>query len=83
MGISAFSWIGVASALDYPKRLCESQSGQGQHARSRELPAVKAILEEPEMKARIAELGRVSMAASPAGFGNTIAAETEKMRKGG
>jgi tripartite-type tricarboxylate transporter receptor subunit TctC len=33
------------------------------------------------MKARIAEMGGVSMAGSPADFGKAIAAETEKWEK--
>ena len=40
-----------------------------------------AILDEPAMKARIAELGGVSMKGTPADFGKTIADETAKWEK--
>jgi tripartite-type tricarboxylate transporter receptor subunit TctC len=43
--------------------------------------AINAVLAEPQMKARFAELGSVEVIGSPADFGKVIAAETEKWAK--
>ena len=40
-----------------------------------------AGLADPKMKARLAELGGITLAGSPADFGKLIADETEKLGK--
>ena len=42
---------------------------------------INAALAEPKMKARLADLGGVVLAGSPAEFGKLIADETEKWAK--
>jgi tripartite-type tricarboxylate transporter receptor subunit TctC len=43
--------------------------------------AINAVLAEPRIKTRFAELGSVEVIGSPADFGNVVAAETEKWAK--
>jgi tripartite-type tricarboxylate transporter receptor subunit TctC len=69
-GYEASAWFGMGAPKNTPAEIIAKLNNE-----------VNAILDEPEMKARIAELGGVSMAGSPADFGNTIAAETEKWEK--
>jgi tripartite-type tricarboxylate transporter receptor subunit TctC len=69
-GYEASAWFGMGAPKNTPAEIIAKLNNE-----------VNAILDEPEMKARIAELGGVSMAGSPADFGNTIAAETEKWDK--
>jgi tripartite-type tricarboxylate transporter receptor subunit TctC len=42
---------------------------------------VNAALDDPKMKARLADLGGIAIAGSPAEFGKLIADETEKWGK--
>ena len=42
---------------------------------------INAGLADPKMKARLAELGGITLAGSPADFGKLIADETEKLGK--
>ncbi len=42
---------------------------------------VNAVLAEPAIKARIAELGGVTLIGTPDDFGKIVAAETEKWEK--
>jgi tripartite-type tricarboxylate transporter receptor subunit TctC len=42
---------------------------------------VSAIVAEPEMKARLLDLGSVPVAMTPAEFGKALVDETEKWRK--
>jgi tripartite-type tricarboxylate transporter receptor subunit TctC len=69
-GYEASAWFGMGAPKNTPAEIIAKLNNE-----------VNAILDEPEMKARIAELGGVSMAGSPADFANTIAAETEKWEK--
>ena len=69
-GYEASAWFGMGAPRNTPAEVVVKLNGE-----------VNAILDEPAMKARIAELGGVSMAGSPADFGKTIAAETEKWEK--
>ena len=69
-GYEASAWFGMGAPKNTPAEIIAKLNGE-----------VNAILAEPAMKARIAELGGVSMAGSPADFGNIIAAETEKWEK--
>jgi tripartite-type tricarboxylate transporter receptor subunit TctC len=43
--------------------------------------AINAVLASPAMQARLADLGGTVLAGSPAEFGKSIAAETEKWAK--
>jgi tripartite-type tricarboxylate transporter receptor subunit TctC len=43
--------------------------------------AINAVLAEPQIKARFAELGSLEVIGSPADFGKIVAAETEKWAK--
>src|SRR6185312_15367895 len=66
----ASAWFGMGGPKNTPPEIIARLNGE-----------INAILEEPAIKARIAELGGVSIAGSPADFGNVIAAETEKWQK--
>jgi tripartite-type tricarboxylate transporter receptor subunit TctC len=69
-GYEASAWFGMGAPKNTPPEVIARLNGE-----------INAILDEPAIKARIAELGGVSIAGSPADFGNIIAAETEKWRK--
>ncbi len=69
-GYEASAWFGMGAPKNTPPEVIARLNGE-----------INAILEEPAIKARIAELGGVSIAGSPADFGNVIAAETEKWQK--
>src|SRR6185312_14978753 len=69
-GYEASAWFGMGGPKNTPPEIIARLNGE-----------INAILEEPAIKARIAELGGVSIAGSPADFGNVIAAETEKWQK--
>jgi tripartite-type tricarboxylate transporter receptor subunit TctC len=69
-GYEASAWFGMGAPKNTPPEVIARLNGE-----------INAILDEPTMKARIAELGGVSIAGSPADFGNIIAAETEKWQK--
>jgi tripartite-type tricarboxylate transporter receptor subunit TctC len=43
--------------------------------------AINAVLAEPQIKARFAELGSLEVSGSPADFGRIVAAETDKWAK--
>ena len=69
-GYEASAWFGMGAPKNTPPEVIARLNGE-----------INAILDEPTIKARIAELGGVSVAGSPADFGNIIAAETEKWQK--
>jgi tripartite-type tricarboxylate transporter receptor subunit TctC len=69
-GYEASAWFGMGAPRNTPAEVVAKLNSE-----------VNAILDEPAMKARIAELGGASMAGSPADFGKTIAVETEKWEK--
>jgi tripartite-type tricarboxylate transporter receptor subunit TctC len=69
-GYEASAWFGMGAPKNTPPEIIARLNGE-----------INAILDEPTIKARVAELGGVSIAGSPADFGNIIAAETEKWRK--
>lgn len=69
-GYDASAWFGMGAPKNTPPEVIARLNGE-----------INAILDEPTIKARIAELGGVSIAGSPADFGNIIAAETEKWQK--
>lgn len=69
-GYEASAWFGVGAPRNTPKPIIDKLNRE-----------INAILAEPAIKARIAELGGVPIVASPAEFGAVVAAETEKWEK--
>jgi tripartite-type tricarboxylate transporter receptor subunit TctC len=69
-GYEASAWFGVGAPKDTSKEIIDRLNQE-----------INAVLAEPAMKARLAELGGVPLIGSPADFGAVIAAETEKWEK--
>jgi tripartite-type tricarboxylate transporter receptor subunit TctC len=69
-GYEASAWYGVVAPRGTPGDIIDILN--------REINAAAA---DPDISARLADLGGVSLAGSPADFGKLIAAETEKWRK--
>ena len=66
----ASAWFGIGVPKNTPQDIIDKLNAE-----------VNAILAEPEMKKRIAELGGVPIVVTPKGFGDVVAAETEKWEK--
>ena len=66
----ASAWFGIGVPKNTPKEIIDKLNSD-----------INAVLDEPAMKARIAEMGGVSIAGSPADFGKVVAVETEKWAK--
>ncbi|MBV5270641.1 MAG: tripartite tricarboxylate transporter substrate binding protein [Afipia sp.] len=69
-GYEASAWFGVGAPARTPKAIIDKLNKE-----------VNAILAEPAIKARIAELGGVTLIGTPADFGKIIVSETEKWEK--
>jgi tripartite-type tricarboxylate transporter receptor subunit TctC len=69
-GYEASVWFGVGAPKDTPSEIVNGLNKE-----------VNAALDDPKMKARLAELGGVALPGSPAEFGKLIADETEKWTK--
>jgi tripartite-type tricarboxylate transporter receptor subunit TctC len=69
-GYAASVWYGIAAPKDTPPDLIATLNH-----------AVNAVLADPKLKARLAELGGEPMPMTPAQFGNLVAEETEKWGK--
>jgi tripartite-type tricarboxylate transporter receptor subunit TctC len=69
-GFEASAWFGVGAPKNTPKEIIAKLNKE-----------INAILAEPAMKARIAELGGVPITGSPEDFGKIVADETEKWEK--
>jgi tripartite-type tricarboxylate transporter receptor subunit TctC len=69
-GFEASNWFGVAAPKDTPGDIIAKLNKE-----------INVALAEPEMKARLADLGAAPLAGSPADFGRFIAAEAEKWSK--
>jgi tripartite-type tricarboxylate transporter receptor subunit TctC len=69
-GYDASGWFGIGAPKATPAALVERLNRE-----------VNAGLADPTLKARVADLGAVVFAGSPASFGDFIADETEKWRK--
>src|SRR5206468_7082378 len=69
-GFEASNWFGVAAPKSTPPEIIDTLN-----------KAINVALAEPEIKARLADLGAASLAGSPADFGRFIAAEAEKWSK--
>jgi tripartite-type tricarboxylate transporter receptor subunit TctC len=69
-GYEASAWYGVGAPKGTPEPIIEQLN-----------QAINAILADPKMQTRIAELGALALTGSPAAFGALVADETEKWRK--
>lgn len=69
-GFEASNWFGVAAPKNTPPEIIDKLNQE-----------INAVLAEPEIKARLADLGAAPLAGSPADFGRFIAAEAEKWSK--
>jgi len=69
-GYEASAWFGAGAPKGTPSEIIETLN-----------QAINAGLADPKMQARLAELGGMLMAGSPADFGKVIAEETEKWAK--
>lgn len=69
-GYEASAWFGMGAPARTPKAIIDKLNRE-----------VNAILAEPAIKARIAELGGVTLIGTPADFGKIIVSETEKWEK--
>jgi len=66
-GYEADGWLGLGAPRNTPAGIIEKLNNE-----------INAALADPWIKARIADLGSIVFASSPAGFGKFIAAYTEK-----
>jgi tripartite-type tricarboxylate transporter receptor subunit TctC len=69
-GYEASNWFGVGAPKSTPVEIVDKLNKE-----------VNAALDDPKMKARLADLGGVALTGSPAEFGKLIADETEKWGK--
>jgi len=69
-GYEASFWTGIGAPKNTPHEIVDKLNKE-----------INAGLAEPNMKARLAELGVVALPGSPTDFGNLIASETEKWGK--
>jgi tripartite-type tricarboxylate transporter receptor subunit TctC len=69
-GYEASMWYGIGAPKNTPTEIVDKLNKQ-----------INAALADPNMKARLADLGGTALAGSPAEFGKLIAEETEKWGK--
>jgi len=69
-GYEASGWNGICAPRNTPAEIIEKLN-----------KAVNASLADPQVKARLADLGATTLSGSPADFGRLIAGETEKWGK--
>jgi tripartite-type tricarboxylate transporter receptor subunit TctC len=69
-GFQASNWFGVAAPRNTPPEIVDKLNKE-----------INVTLAEPELKARLADLGAAALAGSPADFGKFMAAEAEKWSK--
>jgi len=69
-GLEASQWYGIAGPKGTPAAIIDKLNKE-----------ISACLADPKMKARLAELGGMVLAGSPADFAKLIADETEKWGK--
>jgi tripartite-type tricarboxylate transporter receptor subunit TctC len=69
-GFAASNWFGVVAPRNTPPDIVETLNRE-----------MNAALAEPDIEARLADLGAAPLAGSPADFGKFIAAEAEKWSK--
>ena len=69
-GYEASAWFGMGAPAKTPKPIIEKLNKE-----------INAILAEPEMKKKIAEMGGITLIGTPEDFGKIIASETDKWEK--
>ena len=69
-GYEATSWVGIGAPKNTPVEIVDKLNKE-----------INAGLADPNMKARLADLGGTVLTGSPADFGNLIDEETEKWGK--
>jgi tripartite-type tricarboxylate transporter receptor subunit TctC len=69
-GFEASSWLGIAAPKQTPADVVDQLNRE-----------INAIVDDPRVKAKIAELGAEAIPGSPAEFAKTIAADSEKWGK--
>ena len=69
-GYESTSWLGIGAPKNTPVEIVDKLNKE-----------INAGLADPNMKARLADLGGTMLAGSPADFGKLIAEETEKWGK--
>ena len=69
-GFEASNWFGIVAPKNTPPEIIEKLNKE-----------INAALAEPDIKARLADLGAAPLAGSPADFGQFITAEAEKWTK--
>jgi tripartite-type tricarboxylate transporter receptor subunit TctC len=69
-GFEASNWFGVAAPKNTPSEIIDRLNQE-----------INATLAEPDIKARLADLGAAPLAGSPADFGRFLVAEAEKWSK--
>ena len=69
-GFESAQWYGIGAPAGTPAAVIETLN-----------KAVNAALADPNMKARIDQLGGIPLTMTPAEFGKFVAGETEKMGK--
>jgi tripartite-type tricarboxylate transporter receptor subunit TctC len=69
-GYEASHWFGIGAPKNTPAEIVDKLNKE-----------INAALADPNMKARLAELGGMVLVGSPADFGKLIAADTEKWSK--
>ena len=69
-GYEASGWYGLGAPQGTPTEIIDKLNKE-----------IGAGLDDPKMKAQLADVGAVPMPMTPAAFGNYLAAETEKWRK--
>jgi tripartite-type tricarboxylate transporter receptor subunit TctC len=66
-GYEASGWYGIGAPRNSPTEIVDKLNNE-----------INAALADPNMKARLADLGCTALAGSPADFGKLVADETEK-----
>ena len=69
-GYEASAWFGIGAPKNTPAEIIDKLNKE-----------INAALADPNMKARLADLGGMVLVGSPADFGKLIADETEKWGK--
>jgi tripartite-type tricarboxylate transporter receptor subunit TctC len=69
-GYESSAWYGVGAPKGTPAAIIDRLNAE-----------INAILSEPKVKTRVAEMGATLIAGSPADFGRLVADETEKWGK--
>lgn len=69
-GYEASAWFGMGAPKNTPKEIIAKLNKE-----------INAILAEPEMKKKIADMGGITLIGSPEDFGKIIASETDKWEK--